>query len=178
MQLVTTRRFPRLAFATVIVLTIGFTSCGDDDAEDATIPFSEWVDAFDAMCVEVTTQSPNLTEEEFTELSDRSLAEMRALPPPDENAAAATEVLDAIEASTDPSVEEGDIESLDRRALAALDAIGAVRRVHRWPRRVTEASRRSLPPPRPHHHPQPCVGISRRSLPPPRPHHHPRPCVG
>ena len=109
-----------------LVLCLGLASCGGADAEeDATIPLSEWVDAFNAMCVDVTTQSPDLTEEEFTELSDRSLAEMRALPFPDENADAATEVLDAIEASTDPSVDEADIEALDQRVLAAFEAIGA-----------------------------------------------------
>jgi hypothetical protein len=109
-----------------LVLCFGLASCGDADAEeDATIPLSEWVDAFNAMCVDVTTQSPDLTEEEFTELSDRSLAEMRAFPSPDENADAATEVLDAIDASTDPSVDEADIEALDRRVLAAFEAIGA-----------------------------------------------------
>jgi hypothetical protein len=125
MQLMTAHRVPLVAAATALVLAFGLTSCGGDDAEDATIPLSEWVDAFDAMCVDVTAQSPDLTEEEFTELSDRSLAEIRALPSPDDNADAATEVLDAIEASTDPSVEEADIEALDQRVLAAFEAIGA-----------------------------------------------------
>ena len=116
----------RAVTGAALVLCLGLTGCGGADAEeDASIPLSEWVDAFNAMCVEVIAQSPDLTEEEFTELSDRSLAEMRALPSPDENADAATEALDAIEASTDPSVDEADIEALDQRVLAAFEAIDA-----------------------------------------------------
>ena len=124
MQLMTRTR--RLAIGgAAVLLSLGMTACGDDDAEDATIPLDEWVDEFDAKCVELTDQTgPDMTDEEFAAVSDEALAEMRALPLPDEKADVTAELLDIIEESSDPNVDEADIEALDSQAMDALTELG------------------------------------------------------
>ena len=104
-----------------VLLSLGLSACGNDDAEDATVPLEEWVDAFDAKCVELAEQvTPETTDEEFAAVSDQALAEMRELLPPDEKADVTAELLDIIEESSDPDVDEADIEELDSRAMDAL----------------------------------------------------------
>jgi hypothetical protein len=99
--------------------------CGDDEAPASSMPVDEWVDEFDQICVEiVAVSSPDLSEEEFKEISDAALAEMRALPEPDEHAAEAASMLAAIEATTDPAVAEEDIEALDQQFLDSARLLG------------------------------------------------------
>ncbi len=124
MQLMTRTRWLAVG-TTTIILSLGLSSCGDDEAEASTIPIAEWVAEFDAMCVEVIEAStPEMTDEEFAEISDAAMVEMRAIPAPDEMAETAAELLDVIDESSQPNVAEADIESLDERAFAALTALG------------------------------------------------------
>ena len=124
MQLV--RPTHRLAMTgAAVLLSLGLSACGDDDAEAATLPLEEWVDAFDAKCVELAEQvTPETTDEEFAAVSEQALAEMRELPPPDEKADVTAELLDIIEESSDLDVDEADIEELDSRAMDALTELG------------------------------------------------------
>ena len=48
---------------------------------------------------------------------------MRALPPPDEMADLAAELLDGLESSVDPSLDDAAIEALDQRAATLLTSL-------------------------------------------------------
>ena len=107
-----------------LLLSLGPAACGDD-AEDATIPLADWVDAFDAQCIALSAESgPEMSDEEFAAASDAALAEMRDLPLPDEKADVTADLLDIIEESSDPNVDEAEIEALDSRAMDALTELG------------------------------------------------------
>jgi hypothetical protein len=108
-----------------LVFLLGFVACGDDDDGDATIPLSEWVGEFDQMCVEVQGKlTAETTDQEFHEINDAALAQMRALAPPDEMAETATELLNVIECGPDQNLDDATIEDLDQPALAALTSLG------------------------------------------------------
>lgn len=123
------RRGAAIALAAAATI-LALAACSDDDSDAAqTIPVEEWVAEFDQLCVEITgPEARTLSEVEFKEVSDRGLAEMRALPDPDEHAAEAAAMLAAIEATTDPDVADADIEALDQQfldAAAVLDVSDA-----------------------------------------------------
>ena len=110
---------------TASVAAATLASCGDSDEARATMPVEEWVAEFDQLCAEIVTAStPEMSQEEFKEISDAGLAEMRALPDPDEHAVEAEAMLASIEATTDPAVAEEDIEALDQQFLESADALG------------------------------------------------------
>jgi hypothetical protein len=113
------------ATALTIVLALGTAACGDD-SDDATIPLSEWLGEFDQMCLDLQAEAtPELTDDEFMALSDRYLAQMRAVSAPAELADTATELLDLIEESTGASdLDDAEIAALDERASTALTELG------------------------------------------------------
>ncbi len=108
-----------------IALAFGATSCGDDDQAD-TIPLSEWLDEFEQVCVDVQSElTPGLTDEEFTAVTERYAAKIRAVPLPDEMADTATELIDLmVESNTSNDLDDAAIEALDEQAFAALTALG------------------------------------------------------
>ncbi|HUW03773.1 MAG TPA: hypothetical protein VMW08_15560 [Acidimicrobiales bacterium] len=118
------RTGPLIVVAAVAVGALA--ACGDDSdtAAASTMPVGEWVAEFDQLCADIASAStPEMSEAEFKEISDAGLAEMRALPEPDEHAAEADAMLDAIEATTDPAVAEADIEALDQQFLASAEVL-------------------------------------------------------
>jgi len=94
----------------LVVVTVG---CGDDGETTTT---QEWVTAADAICAEMNTQLEPIAEpqtiEEFAdataqvdEVWHNGLDELQALDLPDDNEAAATEVLDAFDQLVDVSLQ-------------------------------------------------------------------------
>ena len=128
------RLAPLVLLAAALVASVA--SCGSDadTAGGDTIPVDEWVAEFDRLCVEIANAStPALSDAEFEEISDAGLAEMRALPDPDEHAAEAAAMLDAIEATVDPAVAEADIEALDQQVLESATVLGVSQECIRGP---------------------------------------------
>lgn len=114
-----------VALSVVAAVSVSITACGDGDS--GTTPLADWVTQFDRACVETAEQlsAPGLSEEEWDRISDAALAEMRAVPEPDEMAETAMDLIDAIEASSD-GIERTDAEinALDEQVLTAVRALG------------------------------------------------------
>ncbi len=102
------------------------TACGDDSNDS--IALADWVAEFDRICVEVTEQSTDvaLSEEEFRQITEDALAEMRALGDPDEQADDAAAMLESIEKTTlsSDSLTDAEINELDQQFLDAAEAVG------------------------------------------------------
>jgi hypothetical protein len=88
---------------------------------------SEWAAEFDRLCVEVAEESsdPDMTDAQFQTLTDQKLAEMRAIPDPDQNAEEAEAMLEAIETTvTDDGLTDEQIAEFDQQFLEAAAGIG------------------------------------------------------
>ena len=132
MTKLTTSRFTawRAGIAAGLLLAFALTGCGggssNDDEQAATIPVSEWVAAFDQLCVETAAKlSADLSEAEFREISESALVEMKAIPSPDEQAAETKAMLEAIEATTtDATLDDAAITAYDQQFLDAATELG------------------------------------------------------
>lgn len=109
---------------TIIALALGAVGCGDDNAD--TIALADWVNQFEQACLDVAAElsTPGLTEEEFTEISIRAIADMRAIPEPDELADTAAELLDALEANSDQDLDDATIAALDEQVINGMTELG------------------------------------------------------
>ena len=119
------RRPAIFATATVVVAS-ALTGCADDNSDD-TIPVSEWVTEFNQRCVEIGEElsNPELTDAEYREISERGIAEMRAIGTPSNNATEAETLLTVIEASTiDTTLDDEAISALDQQFLDAATVLG------------------------------------------------------
>lgn len=106
-------RSTQVATAATLVLASAVVGCSNGGD---TIPVAEWVAEFNQRCAEIGAElsDPELSDAEFREISERGIAEMRAIGTPDDNAAEAATLLAVIESTTDD-------QTLDDEALTALD---------------------------------------------------------
>jgi hypothetical protein len=114
--------FIRLTVAFVALASLA--ACGDDDGD--TIALADWVAEFDRICVDVIGRlGPDTTEEQFREVSEAALADMRSLGEPDEQADAAAAMLESIERSTlEDDITQEEVDALDDQFLEAAQAVG------------------------------------------------------
>jgi hypothetical protein len=118
-------RSGRLAI-TALIVTAAFAGCGSD-SDEGTIPVSDWVAEFDRRCVEIGAElsDPDLTDEQFLAISERGVAEMRAIGTPDEMDAEAETLLTVLETTTaDTTLDDETISNLDQQFLNAATVLG------------------------------------------------------
>jgi len=125
----------RRTFRAGIVLLVGgvlissVSGCGSDDDDGAgTVEIEEWVHQFDTVCTALAARldllAPAMTEAEFAAFTVGSVTTLSALPPPDEHADVAAGLLDDIEASQQPDLDQTAIDELDSRILDAMTTLG------------------------------------------------------
>ena len=120
-----TTKSGRLAI-TALIATAAFAGCGSD-SDEGTIPVSDWVAEFDRQCVEIGAElsNPDLTDEQFLAISERGVAEMRAIGTPDEMDAEAETLLIVLETTTaDTTLDDEIISNLDQQFLNAATVLG------------------------------------------------------
>jgi hypothetical protein len=127
---VTWRRTVRVG----IVLLVGgaviasVSGCGNDDDGAGTVSVEDWVHQFDTVCTALAARldelGPAMTEAEFAAFTVGSVTTLSALPPPAEHADVAAGLLDDIEASQQPDLEQTAIDELDIRILDAMTTLG------------------------------------------------------
>lgn len=105
------------------LLALSLAACGDDDADASTMPLAEWVAAFDEVCLQVITDV-EADPEDFEAISDRGIAEMQALPEPDEMADTAADLLDMIGSDQDPDLSQAEIDAIEDLLLEDFTALG------------------------------------------------------
>lgn len=105
------------------LLALGLASCSDDDGGVATMPLAEWVAAFDEVCLGVVTDL-EADPDNFDAINERGIAEMRALPEPDEMADTADDLLNTIGSDQDSDLSQAEIDAIDERLFTAFLALG------------------------------------------------------
>ena len=111
---------------TALIVAAAFAGCGSD-SDEGTIPVSDWVAEFDRQCVEIGAElsNPQLTDEQFLAISERGVAEMRAIGTPDEMDAEAETLLTVLETTTaDTTLDDETISNLDQQFLNAATVLG------------------------------------------------------
>lgn len=118
-------RLRRTVLAVLLASPAAAGACGDGDSD--TIPVAEWVAQFDVVCVDTAERlsAPGLSGAEWDRISGAAMLEMRAVPEPDEMAETASDLLDAIEESSERTERTDDeINALDGRVVTAATELG------------------------------------------------------
>ncbi|MGI9614431.1 MAG: hypothetical protein ACR2QO_16090 [Acidimicrobiales bacterium] len=118
----------------VAIAAVGLAGCGSDDPADGAttqvpaeaITIDDWVSEFDRFCVETAAElTSDLSDEEFAEISNAAIAEMRTIGEPSTLAAEAALLVDTIETqSNDHNLTEEEVAALDEEFLEAATTLG------------------------------------------------------
>jgi hypothetical protein len=104
------------------------TGCGVDDDGAGTVRVEEWVHQFDTVCTALAARldelGPDMSDAAFVAFTIGSVTTLGALPPPDEHADVAAGLLDDIEASQQPDLDQIAVDELDSRILDAMTTLG------------------------------------------------------
>ncbi|MGI9642081.1 MAG: hypothetical protein ACR2N9_04780 [Acidimicrobiia bacterium] len=122
-----------LTIFAVAIAAGGLAGCGSDDPADSAtteapseaIAIDDWVSEFDRLCVATAAElTPGLSDEEFAEISNAAIAEMRAIGEPSTLAVEAALLVDTIETqSNDLNLTEEEVAALDEGFLEAATTL-------------------------------------------------------
>jgi len=128
-----TRLLTSSTVALAVLAAVALAGCGSDDSGDSAttqapseaIVIDDWVSEFERLCVATAAElTPDLSDEEFAEISNAAIAEMRAIGEPSTLAAEAALLVDTIETqSNDHDLTDEEIAAIDEDFLEAATTL-------------------------------------------------------